>query len=151
MLTFVGYKAFTEVNISITALFISSGICFMGLIFISSFVKGIRRTFILSEQFEKFQKTPKYQELQSQINNMFSQNQNPTGFTDTAPVNADNEEPREVKLSPEEAKKQDAITKLNKMSTNDLRTLASKLYISGYDEMEKPELIKSILNATNNN
>ena len=129
---------------------------------ISIQVNRIRRLFTLSSRIEEFKKSPQYQMMQKQSEYMQSATNNPNNFNQKnsspyAPPAAavalsqsennnqikDEEKPENKILSKEEQK-------LNKMKINSLKKVASKLFISGFEEMNKQELIKAILRVTQN-
>lgn len=120
---------------------------------ISIQVNRIRRLFMLSARIEEFKKTPQYKMMQQQFNNMQMQqptqtqgNSSPYGPPAATAVAAASENNNKADDSP--VNKQEL--KLNKMKLNSLRKVASKLFISGFEEMNKQELIKAILRVTQN-
>ena len=126
-------------------------------------VSGIRKLFLLSERMEKLKNDPNYQNMKAQMNaftNGQNQGRSPFGFKPTSNYNPSNNtkstSTTKNKTSANNKTQNTASTahvsetdkQLSKLSIKQLRAIAQKLFISGYETMLRPELILSIKRAT---
>ena len=133
-------------------------------------VSRIRKLFILSIRMEKLKSDPNYQNMQQQMQQFMSNsnNRSPFGFnprSNNSNFNQNNNKPNTNAVKPnktpsnnpnvpvQQASNVPAASEtdkqLAKLKIGQLREIAKKLYISGYDIMSKQELITSIKKATN--
>ena len=111
-------------------------------IFVSVRINRIRNQFLMSERFSKLKNSPEFKNLQEQMKS----GQNPISplspfinpsFNQTQSTNEQNK-----------IDKNSNLEKLKKMKMIELKAIAKKLSISGYNTMKKEELIDSILRVS---
>jgi len=144
---------------------------YMPIWFFANRVSSIRKLFLYSEQMEKLKNDPNYQNMVKQMQ-QFSQSQNgrpsPFGFTPnqgnvhnpnnkaTPSQNAAGNtkgKPNQVPMSniqpaKETSKLSETDKQLAKLTIKQLRQIAKKLYIFGYETMSRDDLISWIKRAT---
>ena len=111
-------------------------------IFVSVRINRIRNQFLMSERFSKLKNSPEFKNFQEQMKS----GQNPISplspfinpsFNQTQSTNEQNK-----------IDKNSNLEKLKKMKMIELKAIAKKLSISGYNTMKKEELIDSILRVS---
>ncbi len=137
-------------------LIIVSSFVSIALWFFTVRVGAIKKGFMRAKAFEEMQRSPEFQEMQEQMKNFFQQANNgqtpnsPFGTPPTRPApeatQAAANEP--TKTNPE-ATESNEVKELKKLGLTELRTIASKLSISGSDKMNEDDLIKAIIRVTN--
>ena len=114
-------------------------------IFVSIPINKIRNQFLISERITKLKNSPEFKNFQEQMKN----NQNPMAGVSPFINPSFNQVP---KTSSEENKanvnENSNLQKLRKMRIAELKVIAKKLSISGYNTMKKDELIDSILRVS---
>ena len=129
-------------------------------VFVSVPVSRIRKTFVISAKVEEIKADPRYQEMlnqsQQQMNNNNMNNMNgnmnmgpfgpmPNNFQQNgASINPNNLN-QQMQQQRELTKEEKRELELRKMTLPQLKKVAKEISISGYKEMSKEELIKSIL------
>ena len=138
---------------------------YVPVLYFTNRVSRIRKLFLLSIRMEKLKSDPNYQNMQQQMQQFMNNagNRSPFGFnpsnnsnnrSTSNPVNTNtpttNKSKPLVKNTPQNGPVlSEADKQLSKLRIAQLREIAKKLYISGYDTMSKQELISSIKKATN--
>lgn len=108
-------------------------------------VKKIKRIFFMAKRQEEIKA---FYEANGQVGmnpNAQFQQQSPFGFPFQKNQQQANNQNNPIEITPDVEKKTERFTKLQLMTTGQLRKLADKLSISGNKEMKKPELINTII------
>lgn len=140
---------------------------YMPIWFFANRVSNIRKLFLRSEQMEKLKNDPNYQNMMRQMQQLsqnMSNTQSPFGFnpynqnntnTTSSKNTTNNAQKKTNKVSSATSHAQQSTSKLSeidkqlaKLTIKQLREIAKKLYIFGYESMSRVDLISSIKRAT---
>lgn len=113
-------------------------------IFVSVPINKIRNQFLISERITKLKNSPEFKNFQNQMKN----NQNPMASISPFINPAFNQTPKTNDENEANVNNNSNFQKLKKMKIIELKAIAKKLSISGYNMMKKDELIDSILRVS---